>query len=399
MYLYGPAMHKHQISVLAFTLLFLAFTFIPPALDLESQFGKISKHLKTRLSSNPSPTLYPHSYSINQVEINVKSSDWRSGFYPGVLWYMYDYTKDPYWRKNAELWTSGLEQKKYNTRTHDLGFMLYSSFGNGFRLTKNPNYKAVLIQGAKSLASRYDPKVGCIRSWDHGNWNFPVIIDNMMNLELLFKASKISGDPSFYSIAVSHAKSTLRNHFRKNGSSYHVVDYDNNGKVISKSTAQGYSNESSWARGQAWGLYGFIMTYRETHDPQFLAQAEKIANYIIGNLPKNKIPYWDLTAPNIPFEFQDASAAAIISAALLELSQFSEKNGKEYFNMAEEILITLSSPSFFASENTNGNFLLMHCIGNMPERKQINDPLIYADYYYLESLVRYSTLSKNRNKE
>jgi hypothetical protein len=312
---------------------------------------------------------------------------------------MYDYTKDPYWRKNAELWTSGLEQKKYNTRTHDLGFMLYSSFGNGFRLTKNPNYKAVLIQGAKSLASRYDPKVGCIRSWDHGNWNFPVIIDNMMNLELLFKASKISGDPSFYSIAVSHAKSTLRNHFRKNGSSYHVVDYDNNGKVISKSTAQGYSNESSWARGQAWGLYGFIMTYRETHDPQFLAQAEKIANYIIGNLPKNKIPYWDLTAPNIPFEFQDASAAAIISAALLELSQFSEKNGKEYFNMAEEILITLSSPSFFASENTNGNFLLMHCIGNMPERKQINDPLIYADYYYLESLVRYSTLSKNRNKE
>jgi hypothetical protein len=304
---------------------------------------------------------------------------------------MYDYSNDSYWRKKAELWTNGLEQEKYNTKTHDLGFMLHSSFGNGFRLTKNPNYKNVLMQGAKSLASRFDSKVGCIRSWDHGAWTFPVIIDNMMNLELLFEASRISGDKTFYNIALTHAKTTLRNHFRPDGSSYHVVDYNTStGKVISKSTAQGYSKESSWARGQAWGLYGFTVAYRETRDTLFLLQAERIASYIIQNLPADKIPYWDYHSPKIPKEVQDASAAAITCSALLELSNFSKKHGGEYFSLAEGILKELSSPRFLAKENTNGNFLLMHSVGNKPENKQVDTPVIYSDYYFIESLLRYS---------
>ncbi len=286
--------------------------------------------------------------------------------------------------------------KKNTTHTHDLGFMLYSSFGNGYRLTKNPQYKAVLLQAAKSLASRYNSKVGCIRSWDHGKWSFPVIIDNMMNLELLFEASKISGDQSFFAIATQHAKNTLRNHFREDGSSHHVVDYDSKtGKVLSKSSAQGYSDESSWARGQAWGLYGFTMTFRETHDSLFLHHAEKIADYIIHHLPKNKVPYWDLNAPNIPFEYQDASSAAIIASALLELSRFSRMHSSEYYSVAQSILETLASPSFLSHENENGNFILMHSVGNKRENKQIDAPLVYSDYYFIESLIQYSRMQYN----
>jgi uncharacterized protein YyaL (SSP411 family) len=274
--------------------------------------------------------------------------------------------------------------------------MLYNSFGNGYRLTQNLHYKNILLQGAKSLASRYNPTVGCIQSWQHGEWEYPVIIDNMMNLELLFWASKTSGDKLYYKIAVSHATNTLKNHFRKNGSSYHVVDYDKkSGKVISKTTAQGYANESAWARGQAWGLYGFTMTYRETRDTVFLNHARKIANYFIHYLPKNKIPYWDFDAPNIPFEFQDVSAAAIAASALLELSQHSVTYKEKYFNTATEILKTLSSPAFFAQENANGNFLLMHGVGNKPRNLEVNVPLIYADYYFVEALLRYRALTKN----
>jgi len=352
-----------------------------------------SKQLRNMVINHRPADGFPRTYNVNQSVVLVKSKDWTSGFFPGLLWYMYDYAKKPAWKRYAEKWTEELEGEKNNTDTHDLGFMLFNSFGNGFRLTQNNHYQDVLLQGAKSLASRYNSKVGCIQSWESGKWEYPVIIDNMMNLELLFWAAKVSGDKSYYSIAVTHATNTLKNHFRKNGSSYHVVDYDSKtGKVISKTTAQGYANESAWARGQAWGLYGFTMTYRETHDTIFLHHAEKIANYFIRYLPRNKIPYWDFDAPNIPFEFQDASAAAIAASALLELSGYSKKYGSTYFRTAEGILNTLSSPAFFARENTNGNFLLMHGVGNKPKDIETNVPLIYSDYYFMEALMRYRTI-------
>lgn len=365
-------------------------------LNVDLIMNQISTQLKHRFDNNQPADGYPHSYNVGQSVVTVNSSDWTSGFFPGILWYTYEYTKNPTWKKHAEDWTAGLEGEKNNTTTHDLGFILYTSFGNGYRLTQNAKYKSILLKGAKSLASRYNPNVGCIRSWEHGDWKYPVIIDNMMNLELLFWASKNSVDKSFYKIAVSHANNTLKNHFRKNGSSYHVVDYDSKtGKVISRTTAQGYANESAWARGQAWGLYGFTMTFRETHEKVFLEQAEKIAHYYIENLPRNRIPYWDFDAPNIPFEFQDASAAAIAASALIELSQYSEKSGKFYLNAAKEILETLSSPSFFAKEKTNGNFILTHSVGNLPKNIEVNAPLIYSDYYFQEALLRYRKLSQN----
>jgi len=360
-----------------------------PIINVDSTVNLIQHHLTNRLSSLKQKDRFPRSFTEENVLVTVKSDDWTSGFFPGILWYMYEYTNDSAWKKHAQQWTAGLEFEKYNSKTHDLGFMLYNSFGIGYRLTKRSHYKNVLIDAANTLVTRYNPTVGCIRSWDNGKWKYPVIIDNMMNLELLFWASKITGNSKYSRIAISHANTTLKNHFRDNGSSWHVLDYDpDTGKILSKTTAQGYSNESSWARGQAWGLYGFTMAYRETKDSTYLKQAEKIADYILLNLSKTKIPYWDFKAPYIPFEQKDASAAAIAASALLELSLFSQ-NKNTYFKFAEEILHQLCSPEYFAKEKTNGNFILKHSVGHKPENSEVNVPIIYADYYFIEALLRY----------
>lgn len=322
----------------------------------------------------------------------VVARDWTSGFFPGMLWYMYELTKDPKWMEEAKLFTANIEKQQFTTTTHDLGFILYCSYGNGYRLTGDTSYRPIIIQSAKSLSKRFSPVTGVIRSWDHHSdqWKFPVIIDNMMNLELLFEATKLTGDSSYYKIAVSHANTTLKNHFRKDFSSYHVVDYDPvNGAVKAKATAQGYADESSWARGQAWALYGFTMCYRETKDKAYLVQADHIADYIFHqaqNLPADKIPYWDFNDPKIPASPRDASAAAIMASGLFELSQYSSK-GKAYRKTAEQLLSTLSK-DYTSKPGTNYGFLLEHSTGNKPSNSEIDVPIIYADYYYLEALLR-----------
>jgi unsaturated chondroitin disaccharide hydrolase len=331
----------------------------------------------------------------------VPSQDWTSGFYAANLWNLYEYTKDKKWEAAARKWTAGLEKEKFNTRTHDLGFMLYCPFGNGYRLTNDPAYKEILLQGARSLTTRFNKKAGVIKSWDHGRWQFPVIIDNMMNLEFLFWATKVSGDSSFYKVAVTHANTTMKNHFRADYSSYHVIDYDTlTGAVRAKNTAQGYADESAWARGQAWGLYGYTVTYRETKDKRYLEQAQKIADFFLKhpNLPADKVPYWDFNAPNIPNEERDASAAAIAASGLLELSQY-VKNGKGYVDAAEKMLESLSSPAYLAAPGTNSYFLLMHSVGHKPAKSEIDVPLIYADYYYVEGLMRYEKLKAANKKK
>jgi unsaturated chondroitin disaccharide hydrolase len=378
-------------------LLLLLFLLLHPTTETEAQrinvdsmMLLIQKHVNNQLATLRPSGKYPRTYRSDGSLKVVKPSDWTSGFFPGILWLLFDYTQDTYWLKQAERWTVGLEFEKYNTRTHDVGFILTHSFGHGYRLTSRPHYRDVLLEGAASLASRYNTRVRSIRSWEHGDWKFPVIVDNMMNLELLFIATKISGQKKFAEIAVSHANTTLNNHYRSNGSAYHVVDYDpETGEVISRTNAQGYTDESSWARGQAWGLYGFVMVYRETRNRAYLEHAEKLANYFIQNLPKNRIPYWDFNAPNIPFELQDASAAAIAAAALLELSGYAEETGNTYFSAATSILRSLCSPSFFAPPGSNGNFLLMHGVGSTPSNREMNSPLIFSDYYLVEALVKY----------
>lgn len=274
--------------------------------------------------------------------------------------------------------------------------MLYCSYGNGFRLTNSPKYKDILVQGAKSLCKRYNKNVGCIQSWDPwGGMTFPVIIDNMMNLEYLFWATKATGDSSFYKIAVSHADKTLMNHFRTDYSSYHVVDYDSiSGKVLKKRTVQGASVESAWARGQSWGLYGFTIMYRETKNIKYLNQAMKIADYIIGRLPADYIPFWDFDVPQDGSEPKDASAAAIASSALLELSKYVDKaTSNRYYQVAEKILTNLSSPLYFTKPGEYDGFIIKHCVGHKPAKSEIDVPLIYADYYYIEALLRYQQIN------
>jgi hypothetical protein len=285
-----------------------------------------------------------------------------------------------------------------NGSTHDMGFKMYCSFGNGYRLTQNEHYKEILLQSARTLSTRFKPKAGIIRSWDHNRdkWQCPVIIDNMMNLELLFWATKESRDSTFYHIAVSHALTTMKNHFRLDNSCYHVVDYDTiTGKILDKNTHQGFSNESAWARGQAWALYGYTMCYRETRLPEFLRQAQKIEEYLFNNknMPEDLIPYWDFNAPNIPNEPRDVSAATIIASALYELSQYDLKDGKRYKANADKIIENLTN-HYRANLYKDNGFLLLHSTGTKPTNTEVDVPIVYADYYFLEALIRKYRLEK-----
>jgi unsaturated chondroitin disaccharide hydrolase len=330
----------------------------------------------------------------------VPPKDWTSGFFPGSLWYLYEFTRDPKWLAAATDCTARLETVKNYRGSHDVGFMLGCSYGNGWRLTKNTGWRDVMMEGAATLATRFNPDLGLIRSWDHGSWTYPVIIDNLMNLEFLMVAARESGKPRFREIAVSHADKTLQNHFRTDASCFHVVDYDPaNGRVLSKKTHQGAADGSSWARGQAWALYGYTMMFRETGDQKYLTQATKVADFILDQprLPADKIPYWDFDAPGIPDVPRDASAAAVMSSALIELSdQVGAASGERYLDLARRQLLSLSSPDYFAKPGENGNFILMHCVGNMPKKSEVDVPLNYADYYYLEAMLRYHRkFSKN----
>lgn len=326
--------------------------------------------------------------------------DWTKGFFPGSCWYLYENTNDKKWKKAADHFQSKFEHFKNSTRFHDLGFMFNCSYGNGYKLTKKEEYKKVLVTAANSLIQRFNPKVGSIKSWDvdkgwqsKRGWEFPVIIDNMMNLELLFEASKLTGDDKYKKVAIAHANTTMKNHFRKDNSSYHVVDYDpETGKVRSKETAQGYSDESSWARGQAWGVYGFTMCYRYTKDKKYLEQAEKVADYILNykGMPDDMIPYWDYDAPNIPEAPRDASAAAVTASALIELSGYDQQ--EKYKESAEKMLKSLASPKYTAKIGKNNDFILKHSVGSIPHDNEIDVPLNYADYYYIEALLRYKDL-------
>ena len=365
-------------------------------INVKQEFESAAKQYEGMLAAHPDLTKFPQSTNPDGSPRDMKSDWWCSGFFGGSLWYLYEYTHDPKWKEAAERWTMAVEKEQYNTGTHDLGFMLYCPFGNGYRLTQNETYKNIMLTGAKSLATRFNPQVGLIKSWNkfQQKYDYPVIIDNMMNLEFLFWAAKTSGDKSLYNISVTHADNTLKNHFRADNSSYHVICYGPNGEVLAKKTHQGAADESAWARGQAWGLYGYTVMYRETKDPKYLAQAHKIAAFILNNpnLPADKIPYWDYSKPN---EERDASAGAITASALFELAQYSTAKQKAYYiQNATKMLETLSSQAFKAQIGQNNHFILMHSTGHKPGNSEVDVPLVYADYYYLEALLRYNQLKK-----
>ena len=348
------------------------------------------------------PTGIPRSWQDGAVRL-VGPADWTSGFAAGSFWLLYDHTGDTSWRDTAAAWTDVLEDQKANTGTHDVGFMIFNSFGNGYRLVGDKAYEAVLIETAKSLMTRFDATVGATRSWSFGEWQFPVIVDNMMNLELLYAVAALTGEESLAEAATAHAATTLRNHYRADASSYHIVDFDPlTGDVVGKQTHQGIADDSAWSRGQAWGLYGFTMAYRFTRDARFLELAEKIALFYLDhpNLPEDRIPYFDFDTPDDPdiVDHRDSSAGAIAASALLELAGFvAEPRASRFRSEAQTMLRSLASPAYAAQEGQNGHFLLMHATGNQPTGSEIDAAINYADYYYLEGLLRCTRLTDDQD--
>lgn len=324
--------------------------------------------------------------------------DWRSGFFPGSIWYLYELTGDEFYRPLAHKYSKAIEEAKNLTWHHDVGFMIYCSFGNGLRLTGEPEYQEIIIQAAKSLSTRFRPIAGVLQSWDvdrgwqsQRGWECPAIIDNMMNLELLFEATKLTSDASFREIAISHADRTLTEQFRPDGSSYHVIDYSMvDGSVHNYHTAQGYAHESTWSRGQAWAIYGFTICYRETGDRKYIDMALKAFDFMRfhKDMPEDLIPYWDMGVPEILNEYRDASSAAVMASALYEISTMDVDNPQQYKEYADRIMQSLASPAYRAKPGTNGHFLLRHSVGSIPHNSEIDVPLNYADYYFLEALKR-----------
>lgn len=377
------------------------------------EFAVAQTNLMEQVVGEPTGENYPRTMNNDGGLVTTNMYDWTSGFYPGNLWYLYELTADTLWLSRAEKWTNSLEPLKTFTHHHDLGFMMFCSYGNAERLAPKPEYKDILIESANSLASRFNKKTGTIKSWnyrkawnDSTEWYYPVIIDNLMNLEMLFYASKISGDKKFYDIAVSHADATLKNHFRDDFSTYHVVNYDTiTGAALNQATFQGFSDNSTWARGQAWAIYGFTMMYRETKDSKYLDAATKATEWYLARLPEDLIPLWDFNvgqegyvpdkmsyAVEYQEKIKDVSAAAIVSSALFELGEIVDN--KTYIDKAKAMLVSLASPEYRANLGTNADFILMHSVGSIPHNVEIDCPLVYADYYFLEALARYKKLDR-----
>ena len=339
---------------------------------------------------------FPRSYSLEKEEIKkVPSQDWTSGFYPGNLWLLYQLTGNEKFKEHATKWTALVEKEKYNDRTHDMGFKVYCSFGQGSKVQPNNIYNDIIIKSAKTLSTRFNKNVASIRSWDFKKdvWEFPVIIDNMMNLELLFEATRISGDSSYHNIAVSHANTTLKNHFRDDNSSYHVVVYDTiTGEAKDKVTHQGFNDDSAWARGQAWGIYGYTMAYRYTKDVNYLNQAKSNLEFYLNHpiLREDGIPYWDFRDPAIPNAVRDVSAATIVASACYEL--YEQEPHDLYKTYADKVLKTLQSKEYIITPDVEAPFILQHSTGNWPKKDEMDEPIIYCDYYFLEALLRQSKL-------
>ncbi|GAB6008131.1 DUF4995 domain-containing protein [Dysgonomonas reticulitermitis] len=342
--------------------------------------------------------LNPNSNRIGERRL-ADVYDWTSGFFPGSLWYAYHITGDNSMKEQATGFTNLLYPVSNYTKTHDLGFMINCSYGNAERFAPNDTIASVLIRTADNLISRFDPTIGAIRSWDFGTWNFPVIIDNMMNLDLLFYVSHLTSDNRYKDIAMIHANKTMANHFRPDYSSYHVISYNNDGTVERRQTYQGKNDESSWSRGQAWAVYGYVSCYRETKDKAYLDQAINIAKLIMNRVKTaDLIPLWDYDAPDTPETPRDASAASITASAFIELSTMVE-DGSKYFDYAEKILKSLSGDNYLAAIGSNQGFILKHSTGSLPNGSEIDVPLNYADYYFLEGLDRYMKLKNIEYKD
>ena len=353
---------------------------------------RYSKFLDYQLDS----LAFARSYSPQSNIIRkVPSKDWTSGFFAGNFWQIYKLTRNEAFKKRAIEWTAFIEKEKFNDKTHDMGFKVFCSFGNGLTVEENKHYKNVIVESAKTLSTRFNKNIGSIRSWDFNEdiWQFPVIIDNMMNLELLFEATKISGDSTFHKIAITHANTTLKNHFRPDGSTWHVLDYDTiSGQPRAKITHQGISDNSAWARGQGWAINGYTIAYRYTKDLKYLKRAEATANFFINhkNLPQDGIPYWDFDDPKIPDASRDVSAATNVASALVELYGYT-KNEK-YLAYSKKVVKSIKSFNYILPKDIEVPFILDHSFGDWSKKTEMDEPIVYGDYFFLQTLLRLKDL-------
>ena len=365
-------------------------------IDLQKQLDDCENQLEIAVPKLTDLTKHPRLIETNATEWKEVANNkliWTSGFYPGILWYAYDVTGNKKWKDEAIKRTEVFEDFKNITEHHDIGFMMFPAYGLGYEIGQKKEYKDVLLASAQSLASRFNPKVGTIRSWSnkmHPRWQQHItIIDNMLNLELLFWAAKNGGDQKYYDIAVKHAETTMKNHFREDLTSWHVIEYDSiNGNILNRHTKQGFADDSRWSRGQAWGVYGYTLVYKETKDKKFLHFAQKITDKYLSLLPEDMVPCWDFDVANDPKEEKDASAAAVVASALLDLSTLVENKADQerYYNAAIKMLKSLGSSNY--SGVGKADSFLLHSTGAKSLGHEIDVALIYADYYYIEALAR-----------
>jgi hypothetical protein len=368
-----------------------------PLIDsMDGVFERAGTQYRLLIGSMENARHLPRSINADGSLATVPPKDWTSGFFPGCLWLVHEYDGSPEWREQALAFTRRLESVRHFKGNHDGGFMLGCSYGNALRLSPADEHRAVLRDAGAALATRYHPAIGMIRSWDFGSFTFPVIIDNMMNLELLAWAAANGGDATLLEIAISHADHTHDFHFRPDGSAYHVADFDpEKGWLRAYHACQGRDVRSAWARGQAWALYGFTMMHRVTGNKLYLDRAVGVARFVMNhpNLPDDRIPYWDFGVAASDVEPRDASSAAIMASGLIELSTMvPPAEGRKLLEFGVAQLQSLSAAPYLADAGSNAGFLLRHSTGNLPENSEIDVPLNYADYYYLEALLRYRAL-------
>ncbi len=377
-----------------------------PTLDTEQQLDYCEQQVNRALAAlqDSDFSMEPRNILSGDTAWNCRKAcaeEWCSGFWPGILWMDYSVTKDEKVRKAAEGYTDVLSflgsKPAYD---HDLGFLVITSFLKGYEQTGSEQYKQIILNAADTLATLYNNKVGTILSWprhvkDYGGHN--TIMDNMINLELLFWAAENGSNKQLKDIAIHHADTTMRYHFREDGSCYHVAVYDTlTGEFIKGVTHQGYADSSMWARGQSWAIYGYTMVYRFTHEQRFLDFAQKVTDIYLKRLQETSddwVPLWDMDDPRGLEAPKDASAACVVASALLELSQYVDKEkGKAYYEDAVKMLTDLSSEKYQSREK-NVSFL-MHSTGHHPAGSEIDASIIYADYYYLEALLRLRDIKK-----
>ena len=358
-------------------------------------FNRAAAQLRNTANALDPAKGYPRSTDKSGAMEQSSATQWTSGFFAGSLWYLYQETKAPEWRTLAERWMVGLENNKNSTGTHDLGFMMFDSFGHGFLLTGDPHYRDVVMQSSRSLATRYNARVGAIKSWDlehvtdaRNTWKYPVIVDNLMNLEMLFWASAHGGDSAWATLAERHALTTIKSHVRADGSTAHVALFDpSTGALVKAVTWQGYADTSAWARGQAWAIYGFTASYRRTHNRDLLVAAQRTADWFISHLPPDAVPYWDFHAPKIPNEERDASAGAIAASGLYDLARQTDGTTSDRYRAAADRILARLAAGYMAPPRAAGPVLL-HSVGMRPAQSEVDVGIVYADYFFLEALLR-----------